>query len=116
MTEQQRRRFSEALSRLGDDESTLMMLAGMVAEDAPEMLAKMNEHAKDDELTEYAKTGHAMKGLLSTFETGEPVSELQPIIDAARVGDRETVLHLHGKLAPQIEILMGEIGDVAQIA
>ena len=65
------------------------------------------------ELAEAAKVGHALKGLLSTFETGEPVSELQPLIDAARAGDEASVTSVHASVRPQLNTLVTEIGALA---
>lgn len=113
MTEQQRERFSDALARLAGDESTLTMLAGMVAEDGPPMLAKLGEQANAEAAAEYARTAHALKGLLSTFETAEPVSDLQPIMDAACVGDTSTVRRSHTKIEPELQSLLREILAIA---
>lgn len=113
MTEQQRARFSDALARLAGDETTLAMLAGMVSEDGPPMLAKLGEQANAEETSEYARTAHTLKGLLSTFETGEPVSDLQPIMDAACAGDSSAVRQSHTKLEPELQTLLREISEVA---
>ena len=113
MTESQRQRFSAALGRVAGDEEELEMLAKIAAEDAPGLLSQLEDHIQQCELAEAAKVGHALKGLLSTFETGEPVSELQPLIDAARAGDDASVASVHASVRPQLFTLVTEIGALA---
>lgn len=112
LTENQRKRFSAALTRLDGDEETLLLLAGMVAEDAPMLLDQLKSNIQSSDSACVAATGHALKGLLSTFETGSPVSELQPLIDAARADDGDTVYSLFTVVAPALEKLVGEVRDL----
>jgi HPt (histidine-containing phosphotransfer) domain-containing protein len=116
MTEQQIQRFDKALRRLGGDQDMLKTLASIAAEDAPPMLSKLDEKAAAGENADYAMAAHALKGMLSTFETDEPVSELQQIIDAARQHNSVEVRKLHDLLAPELEKLIGEISNVAQVS
>ncbi len=113
MTDAQRKRFAEALDRLAGDEETLLMLAGIVVEDSPSMMTQLSEWASQGDMEGYARTAHALKGLLSTFETGEPVSELQSAIDSAREGNAAVVQKTHGELVPEIERLIEEIDSIA---
>ena len=94
--------------------ATLETLAVICAEDAPAMWSKMARQIEQGDLAAYAKSAHAIKGLLSTFETNEPVCEIQSIIDAARDGDEKKAKALHSSLHGSVEKLIGEIDSVAQ--
>ncbi|WP_182869511.1 hypothetical protein [Stieleria mannarensis] len=109
MNESQRQRFSDALVRVAGDEEILEMLAKIAAEDAPGLMSQLDDYVKQSELAEAARVGHALKGLLSTFETGEPTCELQPLIDAARAGDQSTVTSVHSAIQPDLNQLVSEI-------
>ncbi|MCC9658345.1 hypothetical protein [Rhodopirellula halodulae] len=113
MTEDQRQRFAEALQRVAGDEEMLVMLANIAAEDGPPMLKQVQSSVENGNLTEAARTGHALKGLLSTFESGAPVNELQPFIDAARNEDTDTAKVAHRSVSPKLEQLMVEIQALA---
>ncbi|MDA8744322.1 hypothetical protein N9N28_06810 [Rubripirellula amarantea] len=113
LTADQRQRFSAALTRLDGDEDTLVMLAEMVTEDAPTMVAQLESEIDSGKLEDVAQTGHALKGLLSTFETGQPVSDLQPIIEAARSGDSGEVAVLFKSAQPRLRELVSEIGNLS---
>ncbi len=114
LSESQRARFSAAIVRLDGDEETLIMLAGMVSEDAPTMLEQLRSDINSRQLNDAAQTGHALKGLLSTFETGTPVSDLQPLIDAARTGDLRTVSSLSKGLMTNLSQLIIEVRELSK--
>jgi hypothetical protein len=109
MNEKQRKRFAGALARLSNDGEMLGSLAAITSEDAPGLLRQLENDLNADQWEAYAKTAHAVKGLLSTFETGEPVSELQLVIDAARQSDGKTVKTLHASIRPKLDELLLEI-------
>lgn len=113
MNEAQKARFAAALDRLADDETMLQSLAEIAAEDAPELLDRLDASVVEDEWSVYAKTAHAVKGLLSTFETSEPVNEIQPAIDAAKLSDGRMVKRLHAKVIPKLRQLVHEIECLA---
>jgi hypothetical protein len=112
MTEQQRERFAEALKRLGGDEETLTMMASIASEDAPVLIERWGNQLQREELHEYAKTGHSLKGLLSTFETGEPISKIQPLIDDARRNELLAVQSAHALVLPELSRFLGEISEL----
>ncbi|EKK03580.1 hypothetical protein RBSH_01029 [Rhodopirellula baltica SH28] len=114
MTEAQRKRFAAALQRVAGDEDMLVMLASIAAEDGPPMLEQVHTHVESLELGEAARVGHALKGLLSTFESGPPVDELQPMIDAARKDDGNATQIAHASVSPKLEHLLGEIEELAE--
>ncbi len=116
MTETQKQRFSDALARMAGDEEMLEVLAKIAVEDAPNLLALLSDHVKQGDCLEVARVGHALKGLLSTFETGEPVSDLQFMIDAARQGDVKSVRQIQADVEPKLGILMNEIEEVSQVS
>lgn len=113
MTDAQRKRFAAALQRVAGDEDMLVMLASIAAEDGPPMLKQVDTHVECQQLNEAARVGHALKGLLSTFETGSPVDELQPLIDAARKEDSKATQLAHASVSPKLEHLLGEIEQLA---
>ncbi|QDT11952.1 hypothetical protein [Planctomycetes bacterium K23_9] len=112
MNDQQRTRFGEALQRLGGDEETMEMMATIVTEDAPKVLERWSDELQAKDLDAYARTGHALKGLLSTFETNEPVSRIQPLIDDARKNDVAAVRTSHASVVPEIDELLSEISAI----
>ena len=111
-TDNQRKRFSAAYARLDGDEGTLVTLAQMAVEDAPSMLDELDCEIRSSQLFAASETGHALKGLLSTFEVGPPVSELQALIDAARAGDADAASSLVAQLRPSLEKLVREVRDL----
>lgn len=113
MTEAQKKRFAGALTRLSGDEEMLETLASIASEDAPGMIETMDSELENKNLDAYAKSAHAVKGLLSTFETGEPVSEMQPAIDAARQGDVATTKATHDQFRSPLKKLVEEINELA---
>lgn len=114
MNESQKARFSEALTRLAGDEEMLLILADIAVEDLPPMVGQLSEQLADGDLESAAATAHAMKGLLSSFETGTPTSELQALINAARSGNSQEAQTLYAKTKPAIEELLGEIEKLVQ--
>lgn len=112
MNDLQKRRFADALERVAGDEDMLGMLAKIAVEDAPEMIEMLDTQVEGKLLSDAAKTAHSLKGLLSAFETGEPVSDLQPLIDAARQGDSNDVVKLHSEVGSKLEKLLSEIGGI----
>ena len=114
MNDQQRERFTQALDRLGNDEETLVTLAEMAVEDAPRLIDKMDDHVADQHWSEYAKTAHSLKGLLTTFETGGPVSEIQELIDEARAENGDAVSNCHRKTKPKLLGLVQEIDGLTK--
>jgi len=109
LNETQKARFSEALTRLAGDEEMLLILADIAVEDLPPMVVQLSEELAEGDLQSAAATAHAMKGLLSSFETGTPTSELQALINAARSGNAEEANTLFTKTKPAIDELLGEI-------
>ncbi|WP_236621290.1 hypothetical protein [Rhodopirellula sallentina] len=112
LSSQQRERFANALERVGDDEDILIVLAEMATEDAPELMKKLEGEIANGFLEAAAKTGHALKGLLSTFETGEPVEGLQSLIDSARQDDEKEVVHQFATLKPQLHQLVESVSEL----
>ncbi|WP_231612141.1 Hpt domain-containing protein [Novipirellula galeiformis] len=110
----QRTRFTAALQRVGGDEEILIMLAQIVAEDAPPMLAKLETQLNENQLDAAAKSAHALKGLLSTFETGTPVEELQQLIDEARLGQGRTATAMLNKLRPSLDTLVSQVKELTE--
>ncbi|TWU25121.1 Hpt domain protein [Novipirellula galeiformis] len=90
------------------------MLAQIVAEDAPPMLAKLETQLNENQLDAAAKSAHALKGLLSTFETGTPVEELQQLIDEARLGQGRTATAMLNKLRPSLDTLVSQVKELTE--
>jgi len=110
----QRIRFAGALQRVGYDDDLLASLAQIAAEDAPLLMAQLERNVAASNLEAVAATGHALKGLLSTYETGSPVGELQLLIDAARAGDQFEVEKVLSHQWPRLQKFIGEIQKLAE--
>jgi HPt (histidine-containing phosphotransfer) domain-containing protein len=109
MNQEQKARFSDALARVSGDAEILATLASIASEDAPELLDRLDESIEGRDWSSYANTAHSLKGLLSTFETREPVSEIQPLIDAARRAEGDAVVARHETLRTKLQTLIVEI-------
>ncbi|TWT65037.1 Hpt domain-containing protein [Allorhodopirellula solitaria] len=112
LTDQQLERFAAALERVGGDTDMLVVLAAMAAEDAPPLLTKLESEVRDSDLRAAAHTAHALKGLLSAFETGQPIEGLQPLIDAAREGNQSEALRLLDSLQPKLESFIHQVKEL----
>jgi hypothetical protein len=109
----QRDQFSEALQRVAGDEELLISLAEIASEDAPPLLDSLSKQVEDGEAKLAAQTGHALKGLLSTYETGSPVEELQAVIDLARANDVPSCQQLFRSIVPSLQRLLRQINQLA---
>ncbi len=116
MTDEQKKRFAEALDRVAGDCDLLTAMASMVAEDAPGVLNDLKEQVADNDMAAVASTAHKLKGMLSTFETGGPVLELEELIADARRGNSEQVSAALDSCAGDIEKLVGEITMLEEVA
>lgn len=114
LTHEQRERFAGALERVGGDEDMLVVLAEMAAEDAPAMLQKLEDELELRHREAAAHTAHALKGLLSTFETSSPVDDLQPVIDAARENEIEESVRLFKTIRAKLHLLLSQITSLTQ--
>ncbi|MCM2371651.1 hypothetical protein [Aporhodopirellula aestuarii] len=113
LTSEQRKRFAGAIERVGDDEEILIVLAEMASEDAPVLMAKLEGEISKGFLDAAAQTAHALKGLLSTFETGEPVEGLQSLIDSAREEDEKETTLLFESLKPKLLTLVEQVAQLS---
>lgn len=86
----------------------------MVASDAEEVLAKLTRAIEAGDTASVSVTAHQLKGMLSTFETDSPVTELQELIDAARRHDAEATREQFQSLEPQLSELLAEISALQQ--
>jgi len=108
----QRDRFADSLRRLGGDCDMLQMMAAMVTEDAPPLIEQTREQLKAGDLSAAAASAHALKGMLSTFESDQPVNDLQRLIDAARAGQAEQATFCWQVAQPRINDLVQEIAKL----
>ncbi len=112
LTDQQKQRFAAALERVGGDEQMLVILASMASEDAPPLLSKLADEVRTGDLDAAAHSGHALKGLLSAFETGQPIEGLQPVIDAARENDQDETQRLLESLQPILGSFIEQVEEL----
>lgn len=112
MNETQKQRFADALARLSDDTELLCSMASLVIADADEVVARLRLAVEQGRCEEAARSAHQLKGMLSTFETGSPVIELQELIDAARAGDAATTREQHQLLQQDVQQLLNEIQNL----
>ncbi|WP_165701239.1 Hpt domain-containing protein [Crateriforma conspicua] len=113
MNETQRKRFSDALVRVGDDEEILCELAAIAYEDGQPLLQQLDQAISHQDMEQASRSGHSLKGTLSGFETGHPTTLLQPIIDAARRDDPNEASVLFTKAKPQLHSLLKEIHGIS---
>jgi len=110
--EYQKKRFGDALSRIAGDLELLIALAEFVVVDAPEVLAELRAQVAAGQLRDVAATAHKLKGMLSTFETGGPVMELQEVINAAKDGSWEECRSAFRQCDDGISFLINEIATL----
>lgn len=112
MNEEQKIRFAEALHRLSGDCDLLVAMASMVKADAPVIWREVQDHMESEQWQDMAASGHKLKGMLSTFDTGSPIPELQEMIVAARKERISEAKACFGTCRPAVEQLMREITDL----
>ncbi len=61
------------------------------------------------------RSAHALRALLSTFETGEPVSELDAVIEAARQGDDYVAAAFFRSLRGDLVRVVNAIKQLAEL-
>ncbi len=87
-------------------------MAAIVVDDAGDVLKAFRQAIVDGDFTEAAHAAHQLKGMLSTFETGSPVIDLQEIIDAARNCDGDTASRRFDAIAPGLRQLIAELAEL----
>lgn len=88
----------------------------MVTEDAPSIWQEVKVHLEAEEWQEVAASGHKLKGMLSTFDTGTPIPELQEMIAAAR---RERVSEVNAcfdNCRRDVERLIQEVAELGAMS
>ncbi|TWU22331.1 hypothetical protein Pla52o_33870 [Novipirellula galeiformis] len=116
LTIEQTQRFQEAIKRIGGDRNLLVTLASLVSDDAARLQIELDRQLLENRFLEAVATGHALQGMLSTFEVGSPVIELRNVISVLRSGDgdRAKVLWSDCKLA--IDSFIHEVNALANSA
>ena len=112
VTPAQKDRFREAIDRLAGDAELLCAMAEMVAEDAPPTLQRLEKAIDCHDAEQIDRAAHALKGMLSTFETRSPVIELGEIVDAARSGSVPEAAVLFQSVRPAINDLLVEVNQL----
>lgn len=93
----------------------LVAMAAMVAEDAPQVWQDVQRHLAEDEWNDVASSAHKLKGMLSTFDTGAPIPELQEMIAAARKERVNEVRSCFSACRQDVERLIQEIDDLGSL-
>ena len=88
----------------------------MVVTDAEDVLAKLTRSIDAGDTASVAVTAHQLKGMLSTFETDSPVTELQELIETARRKDTAATRDQFQSLQPQLADLLAEIAELQKYA
>ncbi len=114
MANEMAKRFSTALMRLAGDEELLVAMASMVTDDAPKIVEQLLEHLQRAEMKEVAASAHKLKGMLSTFETESPVTDLEEVVLAARAGDARAATEEFQGCRPGIDELLREIAALTE--
>ena len=113
VTDEQKARFATAIDRVAGDIDLLVAIAAIVTEDVPAVLAKFKKQLASGKLSEVSVTGHQLKGMLSTFETGGPVILLQEVILSARQGNQQDAEDSFDRCAVGISSLIEEIKQLS---
>ena len=87
--------FPEAYQRVGCDEELLRELAKIFVADTPELRAKLAEQIASGDYEDAARSAHALKGLVVTFDEVQAGTLIQELVHALRQGDAEEVKRLH---------------------
>ncbi len=88
----------------------------MVVTDAQDVLTKLTRSIEAGDTASVSVTAHQLKGMLSTFETDSPVTELQELIETARRKDAEATGEQFRSLQPQLAELLAEISELQKYA
>lgn len=112
MNEEQRIRFADALQRLAGDEDLLIAMGAMVLDDAPTVMAELQQQIEAGQLSQTASTAHKLKGLLSTFDVSGCVLTIQQIITAARADDQVECAQSWSKCEGEVGELLAEVRAV----
>lgn len=112
MNEFQKQRFAEALERLAGDSDLLCGMAMLVADDARQALQDLADAVAGHQLPRITATAHQLKGMLSTFETESPLTELQQVIMTARASDAALVEYQFYRIQPALSGLIEEIAEL----
>lgn len=112
MNNYQRARFAAALNRMAGDEELMEAMAELVVADTPAILSELKDQFDQNEPYEAASTAHKLKGMLSSFETGSPIPELQSVIDELRAGRLGEAQRIYQCCHGAIEELVAEIGEL----
>ena len=113
MNELQKQRFAEALHRVANDESTLVMMAEITVTDAVEAFAELQRSLDGGDGQQIASGAHKLKGMLVAFETGDPVCDLEKIIATARSNDIDQCRTDFMIVEPKLKTLVREIEALA---
>lgn len=81
----------------------------MVVDDAADRLDRLRDTLRQGGLCDAAFRAHQLRGMLSTFETGYPVSKLQEVIDAARDEELGTARRRFEAVEPSLRALIDEL-------
>lgn len=107
-------RFPEALRRLSGDRSLLREMATIVLEDVDPILEQIRDGLEQQDGPGVARAAHQLRGMLSTFETGPPVADLQTVIDSARDGDHALATARFDSLLPALRRLFMDLERLRQ--
>lgn len=103
-----------SLRRLGGNEALLMTLAGFFLEDAPGLMAQLDEARHSGHLSLVALRAHSLKGLSSTFEA-IPFQEVAAEIESmAKADDQFRVDQLFPQLQIEFERLTMALRSLAR--
>ncbi len=85
----------------------------MVVGDAAGRLDRLRETLDEGSLQDAAYRSHQLRGMLSTFETGYPVSELQEVINASRDHELGTARRRFDAVEPSLRELIEELAALS---
>lgn len=79
-----KKRFAAALERLDGDFELLCEMAQVTAPGLPVMISVTEQHLRNENCDDAAKSLHKLKGMLSTFDSDGVVIDIQEMLELAR--------------------------------
>lgn len=95
-----------ALARMGNDRALLLQLAEFFLEDAPKLLAEIDDGVQANELAVVSRAAHSLKGLAANFEALPAVAASRRVEDDGRQKDMAKLQSELPALRMEIEKLM----------
>ena len=106
-------RFRDALVRLDGDIDLLCDMAALTAPDCPAVMKKVEGFLEQRDCDGAARSLHKLKGMLSTFDDGEVIGQIQELLDFARRGNLDELADCYAQRSDRIRAFIASIDGLA---